>query len=253
MTSDVNITSSVAIYPLCLLAILLGGCQSTPKADDRSLKAQWRPGSFIADQENVLSASAGANIFVSGDVFDVPAIRVGEPFSFAGPGGVQIDFPISTVPMIEETGSQLLYIHDSPISYTTRRGKVKPLVIGFAESKSNPEEVRVYWKQPEDSFFYGQRSDEVPLINSTTLQRTRTNFVNPSGRWITLYYAGYYNDQIHFELEDSSDRSSASRLNFHFDIKRELLPMQAAIRGLVFEVSTVDAVSLKYRWVKISF
>ncbi len=129
---------------------------------------------------------------------------------------------------------------------------MKEVVIGFAESKQEPSQVQVFWKRPGGVFSYSTMTGPVSIEEEGSLTRSSTNIVNPRGQWIALYYAGYHSGQIHFELEDNAEARTASRMAFHIDIDPQNLPMQAAIRGMKFEVVGVDAVSLKYRWIEIS-
>jgi hypothetical protein len=238
-----------------LLGLLLLGCQTrgaNRNPELRKLSDLWERGSIAADQEELHKASAGDEIFVSGDIFNVPAIQVSSPFSFTGPNGVRIEFPISTVPMIEEASRWLYYVLQEPVSYSTKEGAIREVEIGFVESKETPENIWIYWKKPKGSYFYSKRGEQLSLPEIPQLQRTETIFSNPIGRKVSLYYSGFHSGQIHFVLEDSSEQRSASRMEFHFDILADQLPMRAAIRGLVFEVSAVDSVSLEYRWIQIS-
>ena len=79
----------------------------------------------------------------------------------------------------------------------------------------------------------------------------RVRLIDPKGDWVALYYAGYFDNKIHFELEESSG-GDIGRRAFQFNVGQPGESIKAAIKGFVFEVDRVDNLSMTYRWIAVA-
>ena len=90
----------------------------------------------------------------------------------------------------------------------------------------------------------------VTTAEESRIERTTGQFLDNSGDWAAFYYAGFFDDKVHFELEESSSGEQAPRRAFKFNLRDEG-PTRIAIKGFKLDIVSVDTEQLTYQWVSI--
>ena len=169
--------------------------------------------------------------------------------------GKKIEFEIleTTLRLQYETEKHLYFCASrSKASCKTNVSGLKPHVgsalIGVLKSrKTETLEWFVRWHgrevysrpvKPEDGVVLNEIWEEVAELD-------------PGGEWVALYYGGFVDGKIHFELLESRGPDADVKREFKFNLNEDGSPTRIGVKDFVFEVLQVDNVRLEYKWVSI--
>jgi hypothetical protein len=249
----------VANLSFLLIAAALCACTTTiPKLPVNEFKT---PVVVEAPLNTVLSVAAGERMFVRGALFEIDALAIDRDIESTIPNSMSTTLKFS----IKKCDLLLNYQTKTHLYFCAPRGNVEVshprlgLVlspddyVGIRKSKHNN---KLEWFI-DNSGFYSSKGFDGTWIWSrelkekeVDLKQSKARILEKTGEWVALYYAGFFDGKVHFELEDSSDLSGKRR-EFQFNVDPSGKETKAAIKGFQFEIIAVDNLALKYRWIAV--
>ena len=212
------------------------------------------------------SASVGERLFVkgAGAWFRYPKMKMNS--------GVTVELPArgavkgKTVKFeIQRTTLNLKYQSDKHLYFCAPRtlvscesnldsykSRLPNVIIGVLKSKQT---ARLHWfvLLPSTSFWVPSQRYSRPVKPEDELVETWEDIaeLDPGGEWVALYYGGFVDGKIHFELEESKGPDANVRREFKFNLNKDGSPTRIGVKDFVFDILKVDNVKLNYRWVSI--
>ena len=249
----------VANLSFLLIAAALCACTTTiPKFPVTEFRT---PVVVDASLDKVFSVPAGERMFVRGSLFESDALAMDNDVELIISGSVAIPFKFT----IKKCNLLLTYQTKSDLYFCAPRENIEPSNprLGLVPGPTDHVGIRKCKYSGELEWFV----DDTVARNSKGIDGTwiwtqpvprkevglkpcRVSFFDKTGEWVALYYAGFFDSKVHFELEDSTDLSGRRR-EFQFNVDPSGKETKAAIKGFQFEIIAVDNLALKYRWIAV--
>ena len=249
-----HLTALLALVPL------LPSCVGT-NIGRQSLGTLRTEISVDAPLEVQMGAAAGERLFVRGAMYEVPCLATAQDHSSKMNGFLGIDFDYSvkasTMRLAFQTDQHLYYVAPRNLVSAEYNGTsvlAEEDQVGVRESKTGG---RLEWFV--DNTIHNNRGGApgdwiwhrtVTTAEESSIERTTGQFLDDSGDWVAFYYAGFFDDKVHFELEESSAGEQGPRRAFKFNLSDEG-PTRIAIKGFKLDILSVDSEQLTYQWVSI--
>jgi hypothetical protein len=212
----------------------------------------------------VLSVSAGERMHVRGSLLEVDALGMSGSMDSTMPGSLPTPFrfKIEQCDLILEyqTKEHLYFCAPSANAQAFHPTKPSLSVLAHDDSvgvRKSKKDGALEWFV--DNTRYNNRKgnggdwiwSRAVRADDVLLRPTSVRSLGKAGEWVALYYAGYYDQKVHFELEESWNRTG-KRLEFQFNVANPNQVTSLAIKGFELEVLQVDNRSMSYRWVAVN-
>jgi hypothetical protein len=247
---------------LLFLGILLTpSCAS--KIGRKNASEFRRPVTLEAPIGEVLKATAGERIFLRGDFYEVDALAMSDSFTASMDGLMGIDFTFSieksTLPLSFHTDEHLYFaapMHLSSATSGSRNILATGDTVGVRQSKETGER-EWYVDNTRENHNRGATGDWIwtrPCRpeDGVSFKDAKAAVFNEGGDRVSLYYAGYFDGKVHFELESATGHDTSPLRQFQFNVSEEETPLTIAIKEFELEVVSVNGASLRYRWTRLA-
>ena len=209
-----------------------------------------------------LTADTGDDIFVYGTVSTIKALKSSGPIKSTIPGAMGLPFNFS----MKESVLRAKYQTDTHIYYAAPYGDISAdhsmygSVIregDFVGIRINKETNVKEWVVDNSNWNYQRGawsktvwSRKMRKEDNVSFESTTVDQLDDRSTLVKITYNGYFNDLIHFSFTEFTE-SGKEEKEFAFDIDKDKFPVRVGIKGNVLDVTSVNNVDMRYKWIKM--